>query len=123
MIRKRGGVLVLRGVAGIVNRHEAVLPPGGELIVGRSRSCGFSLRRCLPGEDMSLADREFLRVSRHHFRVAWSGPGLVEVEDLSRNGTFVDGRRVDRVQLRDLETKPAEIHMGGRDRFLLEWRD
>ncbi len=59
---------------------EHPLPPGAELVVGRSEGC-----------DVTIADGS---VSRLHARLVADGEG-VYVEDLgSANGTFVDGTRV-----------------------------
>ncbi len=67
---------------------EHPLPPGAELVVGRSDGC-----------DVTIADGS---VSRLHARLVGDGEG-VYVEDLgSANGTFVDGTRArGRVRLAD----------------------
>jgi len=62
-----------------------------EVVIGRSRKC-----------DVSISDR-FL--SRRHARLYRDGDGW-RIEDLgSRNGTFVNGRRVERPQL----IKPGDV--------------
>ncbi|NQT88015.1 FHA domain-containing protein, partial [bacterium] len=45
-----------------------------------------------------------------------------EVEDLSSNGTFVDGRRISRTVITDLRERSYELLLGTRERFRLEWR-
>lgn len=76
---------------------EHPLPPGAELIVGRSEGC-----------DVTIADGS---VSRLHARLVGDGEG-VYVEDLgSANGTFVDGTRArGRVRLADGQ----EVRVGQR---------
>lgn len=70
-------VLLMKG-GQVLSEHP--LPPGAELVVGRSEGC-----------DVTIADGS---VSRLHARLVADGEG-VYVEDLgSANGTFVDGSRV-----------------------------
>lgn len=73
-------------------RGVAALPPvelcAGSLLVGRD-----------PQADLRL---DVSGVSRKHARLSMASDGEVEVLDLgSRNGTFVNGRRVERASLRD----------------------
>ena len=46
----------------------------------------------------------------------------IELEDLSSNGTFVDGKRIDRLVITDVKETPHEILLGAGDAFRLEWR-
>ncbi len=87
-----GGLL-----AGVTHR----LAPGEALVIGRSRTCDLSLRKTTAfgsREDTPslLRSRQFNRVSRVHCEIAYKGRGEVEIRDLSRNGTLVDGMRVGR---------------------------
>ena len=77
------------------------LQPGATLVVGRSRSCQLSLRRCRgfvksDRQRELLASVGFQRVSRVHCEIAYLRDGRVEIRDLSRHGTLVDGRRLSR---------------------------
>jgi predicted component of type VI protein secretion system len=78
-------MLLMKG-GQVLSEHP--LPPGAELVVGRSEGC-----------EVTIADSS---VSRLHARLVADGEG-VYVEDLgSANGTFVDGSRVrGRVRLGD----------------------
>jgi pSer/pThr/pTyr-binding forkhead associated (FHA) protein len=91
-VRGHGGLL-----AGVSHR----LAPGETLVIGRSRSCDLSLRRTRvferrPDVKDVLASRQFNRVSRIHCEIEYMKDGHVQIRDLSRNGTFVDGVRVGR---------------------------
>jgi DNA-binding NtrC family response regulator len=51
-----------------------------------------------PGNDLVLGDRT---VSRHHFEVQWTDKGYLVVDLDSTNGTYLDGKRVERAFLHD----------------------
>ena len=59
--------------------------PRGEIVLGREEGCGVVLDD--PG------------ISRRHARIAWEEGRHVLYDLRSRNGTFVNGRRVDRAEL------------------------
>ncbi len=73
-------------------------------------------------EEKRKADRDFKTVSRKHVRITYREPGKIEIEDLSSNGTFLDGRRIERVEITDLRERPHELLLGTREKFLLEWK-
>lgn len=76
--------LVLRGLSGPTLGHGFAVRDG--MLLGRQNDCHVCI--------------ETLNVSRHHARVHVSPDG-VEVEDLgSANGTFINGKRVQRAPLR-----------------------
>jgi two-component system response regulator AtoC len=84
-------------------RREVDVAHSGELTVGRADDATLSI------------DDE--RVSRRHFSIAWRD-GALSVRDLgSRNGTFVNGRRVDaerRLRAGDIVTAgPVRVLVGG----------
>ena len=118
--------LVLVGMAGYVDGEEYSLDVGSTVVVGRSRSCDISLQRCKRWLALDDGERDaaqdFKTVSRKHARISCYDPESVEVEDLSSNGTFVDGERVDRVVLSDLRETGHELLLGTRETFRLEWR-
>jgi pSer/pThr/pTyr-binding forkhead associated (FHA) protein len=93
--------LEVTGHGGLLAGVRRLLDPGETLVIGRSRSCDLSLRKTSAfghrddGPDL-LRSREFNRVSRIHCELEYRGDGEVELRDLSRNGTFVDGVRVGR---------------------------
>lgn len=117
--------LVVRGIKGFLRGEEVVMKVGDTLIVGRSRSADLSLRkarRLLRRDDISevMGTEAFLSVSRRHVRIHYMHPGLIEIKDLSRNGTFVDGRKVDCVALTDLKARQHIVALGSVERLLLE---
>mgnify|MGYP001177146324 CR=1 FL=1 len=117
---------VLEGIDGLVNGESFPLEYGQTVIVGRSRSCEISLRRCPKWLDLSPADREkekdLKTVSRKHVRVSFYNANSIEIEDLSSNGTFVDGKRIDRLLISDIKEKEHDILLGTRERLKLIWR-
>lgn len=120
--------IILRGKHGFLEGEVMVLGLGQSVIVGRSRSAELSLkraRRFLARKDrMKLAKTErFLSVSRKHVRIHFLHPDLVEVEDLSKNGTLVDGRRIDRIGLTDIRTNAHEIRLGSVEHLSVEWHN
>jgi pSer/pThr/pTyr-binding forkhead associated (FHA) protein len=111
--------LWLRGVEGIGKDEKAKISLGESLDVGRSRHCGWSLKKCatylkdVDGEREAIRESvAFKSVSRRHCRVTYLAPDLVEVVNLSRNGTFVDGHRVDRIVLDDCRSASHRIQLG-----------
>lgn len=83
-----------------------VHPIPGEVILGRSNEASISV-----DDD---------RVSRRHTRIIVVGPEEVRVEDLgSKNGTWVNGRRVSSVELHNGDT----IQIGNDTVFQFSYRD
>jgi pSer/pThr/pTyr-binding forkhead associated (FHA) protein len=92
---------------------------GEAVTVGRSRRCTWSLKRTVPYLENRDGARErqeeslaFRSVSRRHCRITFLAPDLVEVENLSSNGTLVDGRAVDRLMLVDCRTRAHTLQLG-----------
>jgi len=118
---------VLCGLEGFVQGEEFSIPLGASVVIGRSRGCDISLRRCkawlaLDPDDQD-AEEDFKTVSRQHVRVGYDGADSVAIEDLSSNGTFVDGERIDQqVVISDLRERSHELLLGTREKFRLEWR-
>jgi pSer/pThr/pTyr-binding forkhead associated (FHA) protein len=118
--------LILKGVAGPGEGESVKVSLGETVTVGRSRRCEWSLKKT-PRFLMDVGgERERIRsslayrtVSRRHCRVAYVSPDVVEVTDLSTNGTTVDGRRVDRILLGDVRRRSHEIRLGVRGNVLV----
>jgi pSer/pThr/pTyr-binding forkhead associated (FHA) protein len=92
---------------------------GETVLAGRSRWCEWSLKRTPAYLKDENGTRQDLRaslswrsVSRRHCRITYLSPDMVDVENLSANGTLVDGHRVDRILLTDCRTKPHLIQLG-----------
>jgi len=118
--------ILLRGTRGFLEGEHLILKLGESCVVGRSRKADISLKRARKFREradwLKLAKTErFLSVSRRHLRIHFLHPDLVEIEDLSKNGTLVDGRRVDRIGLTDVRSTPHEIRVGSMEQIRLEW--
>ncbi len=92
--------LLVAGTGKMLTGVRRILRPGDSIVVGRSRSCDISLRRSRafqihPDPVRLLESDDFRRVSRVHCEIAFGEDGQVEIRDLSRNGTQVDGARVE----------------------------
>lgn len=105
----------LEGMSGLFMGEEARLLIGQAIVVGRSRLCGLSVaraRECLRMTKEALeAHRSYRKISRQHFKVAMVNAEMLEVEDLSTNGTVVDGFRVDRLLITDFASRRREIRI------------
>jgi pSer/pThr/pTyr-binding forkhead associated (FHA) protein len=117
---------ILVGTDGFVRGVEFPIDSGAGVTVGRSRSCELSLQRldawtALSPEEQSH-EKEFKSVSRKHVRISVHNDNTVEIEDLSSNGTFVDGKRIKRIVITDLPERSHEVLLGTRETFRLEWR-
>lgn len=117
---------ILIGMSGVVQGESYALNYGKSLVIGRSRTCDISIRNCKRWMDSEAAGQlppeSSKTVSRKHFKISYYNASSIEVEDLSSNGTFVDGKRIDRVVITDLKTRSHEIKMGAGETFQLEWR-
>jgi hypothetical protein len=92
---------------------------GESITCGRSRRCHWSLKRTVPYLEDRNGARErleaaiaFRSVSRRHCRISFLALDLVEVENLSSNGTLVDGHAVDRLMLTDCRTRAHVLQLG-----------
>ena len=107
---------VLVGISGIVRGENFPLEEGKATVIGRSRSCDISLRDCkrwVEAEDAGeLIEETSKTVSRKHLKISIHDPTSIELEDLSSNGTFVDGKRIDRLVITDAKETPHEIQLG-----------
>ncbi len=104
MIEARSGRPVLIALYG--PKQGTVYPLEGEVIIGRADNVSISIR------DDS--------VSRRHTRLINRGPESVVVEDLgSKNGTWVNGRRITSAELRNGDT----IQVGNEVVFHFVYRD
>ena len=118
--------LVLVGVAGIMEGELFALEYGKSVTIGRSRSCGISLRNAKRWDELEQAGRipeeTTKTVSRKHLKITFHNAASIELEDLSSNGTYLDGARIDRIVVTDVKDTSHEVKLGGGDVFRLEWR-
>ena len=111
--------LALRGTGKLGSGELLKLSMGETIVCGRSRHCDWSLKRApayLTGDDIiRKAIREslaFRSVSRRHVRIAYLASDMVDIENLSPNGTIVDGHQVDRIILKDCDAQSHTIQLG-----------
>jgi pSer/pThr/pTyr-binding forkhead associated (FHA) protein len=111
--------LSIRGLGRLAEGQLVKLNLGETIVLGRSRHCDWSLRRApsylmcdARGRAGIKQDLAFNSVSRRHARLSYVSPDTVEVENLSGNGTLVDGHLVDRIVLTDVRTKTHRIQLG-----------
>lgn len=117
---------VITGRAGLFLGEQAFIHLGQCIVVGRSRTCDVSVARA--GECLKLSKEalehhaSYRKISRRHFRVCLVSPEVLEVEDLSTNGTVVNGHRVHRVQIPTFgtEIKEVVIEFGEGENMLVE---
>jgi pSer/pThr/pTyr-binding forkhead associated (FHA) protein len=116
----------LVGISGHVEGEEMKLEYGKTIVVGRSRSADFSLRRMASVKAMSdderEADQDLRTVSGRHCEITMYNLGSIEVVNLSPNGTYVDERLVDKIILDDVAKKSHDIRIGTGEVFRLETR-
>jgi len=116
----------LRGVRGFLEGEERLLKRGDEIVVGRSRSADLSVRRAtkflerMDRNDLSCSEA-WRTVSRQHARIAYYRADHIVIEDLSANGTFVDGERIEgKLRISDLAETPHVIALGAVERLRIE---
>lgn len=117
--------LILRGLNGVVEGEIFPLDCGKTVVVGRSSKADISLKKCKRYQEMSAEARKkdtgFLRVSRQHLKIGFHDSQSVELEDKSKNGTFVDGIKIEKLVISDIKDRPREIALGPNIKFRLEW--
>jgi len=121
--------LKVRGHGGLLDGEFVKVPLLATVTLGRSKRCGFSLKRSAryllasgAARAEIRADLAFRSVSRHHCSVTFLSPDLVEIENHSPNGTFVDGRRVSKLRLDDVRFARHELRLGSHgDLFEVEY--
>jgi hypothetical protein len=109
----------VKGTGKLGDGQSLKLSVGESILCGRSRWCEWSLKktpRYLKDEEgareaarQSVAWRT---TSRRHCRLAYLAPDMIEIRNLSTNGTFVDGHRVDRLVLTDCRFQPHRLRLG-----------
>jgi pSer/pThr/pTyr-binding forkhead associated (FHA) protein len=111
--------LSVRGLGQLAEGQHVKISLGETIVVGRSRHCDWSLRRAptylkseANGRAAILSDLAFNSVSRKHARISYVAPDMVEVRNLSGNGTLVDGKLVDKIMLTDLRERGHRIQLG-----------
>ena len=119
-------MLVMIGIDGMVEGETFRVPTGSQVVVGRSRSCDISLRKCLKYLSLDPEERQrnkhFQTVSRQHLQVSVESPTHIELESLGANGTLLDTKPIEKITLTDLPERSHELVLGTKERMRLEWR-
>ena len=121
-----GEGLVLVGIAGVMEGELFPLEYGKSVTIGRSRSCDISLRNCKRWDELEQAgnipEETSKTVSRKHVKITFHNAASVEIDDVSSNGTYLDGNRIDRIVVTDVRETSHEVKLGGGDILRMEWR-
>jgi pSer/pThr/pTyr-binding forkhead associated (FHA) protein len=117
----------LVGTSGHIEGEQFKLEYGKTLVVGRSRSADFSLRRIAKVANMADDEREndqdLRTVSGKHFEITMYNVESIEVVNLSPNGTYVDGKLVDKIILTDVAENTHDIRIGSSEVFRLQLKE
>ena len=120
-------VPTLVGVGGHVKGEKLALDYGKAVVVGRSRSADWSLRRMAAWRDFSEEERQnnqaFLTVSGKHFQITMYNTASIEIVNLSSNGTLVDGNPVEKIIIDDVTRNAHDIRIGADEVFRLEMHE
>lgn len=121
----------LTGIAGFSRGKEFSVEEGGAAILGRSRSCSFRLDANDAPTEEATAKHPFkgtagkqehlLTVSAQHVRIEFPDSKTIYVEDLSKHGTFINGKKLQgRDQILGLNKGPIELRLGTNEAFRME---
>jgi pSer/pThr/pTyr-binding forkhead associated (FHA) protein len=116
---------LLEGRTGLFKGEHAQIHLGQGLVIGRSRSCDVSVARaqeCLRlSKDALEQHSSYRKISRKHFKVSLLSADVLEVEDLSTNGTLVNGYRIHRIQITSFTTdqKRVVVHFGDGEEIVI----
>jgi pSer/pThr/pTyr-binding forkhead associated (FHA) protein len=113
--------LVLSGIAGLVQGEEFEIELGESVVLGRSSKCDICLKYLC--EDAENQTTHFNTISREHVRISFHNPTSIEIEDLSSNGTFIDGQPISIHVISDAIINPHELQLGSQEKFLIELRE
>ncbi|MBX3460643.1 MAG: FHA domain-containing protein [Planctomycetes bacterium] len=120
----------LTGIAGFCKGSEFVIEEGGEVVIGRSRNAGLRIagpdHLSEPPSDKPFKghgdkEKHLLTVSGRHVKLTFQNAKAIFIEDLSKHGTFLDGKPVEgRDQIIGLKKGPIELRLGTNETFRME---
>ncbi len=120
-------IIRVTGIAGYCKGSEQTLEPGGELIIGRSRSAGLRIATTQqttsdkPFHGTGDKDKHFLTVSGQHVKLTFQDASHIYIQDLSKHGTWLEGIKIDgRDQISGLSKGPMELRLGTNETLRLE---
>ena len=113
---------VIVGRSGLFVGETSVVNLGQRVVVGRSRMCDLSVARtseCLRlGKEALEQHRSYRKISRKHLSICLLDHDRLEVEDLSTNGTAVNGYRVDKIVVSGLSRmRPVVVEFGDGEKL------
>lgn len=122
----------LTGIAGLSRGKEFNIEEGSSALIGRSRGCTFRLdaRQETPAaatpekplKGSAGMKEHLLTVSGKHLRIDFTSAKTIYIEDLSKHGTFLNGKRIEgRDQILGLHKGPMELKLGTNETFRLEF--
>lgn len=109
--------LVLQGVEGLVKGEEYNIELGESIVLGRSSKCDICLKYLC--EDEVTGQKHFNTISREHVRISFHNPTTIEIEDLSSNGTYIDGKQISSYIISDATIRAHHLQLGAKEKFLL----
>ncbi|HEY3320172.1 MAG TPA: FHA domain-containing protein [Planctomycetota bacterium] len=116
----------LIGIRGHFKGEVFPLEYGKTMVIGRSRTADFSIKRTERYRAQTPEERESDEaahtVSAKHFQITMYNLRSIEVKNLSPNGTRLDGQPVETVVLEDLSSRSHKIAFGLEEVFSLEMR-
>ena len=119
------GKLVIKGIYGAIQSLTFYIKEGQTVILGRSRSCDICLQSnstTQSGIDDDHTNKHLQTVSRRHLKIAFHTETSLELEDLSANGTLLDGEKITgKVVIDDITTESHTLLLGTREKILLQW--
>ncbi|MCC7509167.1 MAG: FHA domain-containing protein [Planctomycetes bacterium] len=118
------------GIAGFCKGTEFVVEEGGEATIGRSREASLRIigpdhlsepPAEKPFKGHGDKEKHLLTVSGKHVKISFADAKHIFIEDLSKHGTFLDGKALDgRDQLIGLKKGPIELRLGTNETFRME---
>lgn len=118
--------LILEGKEGLLQGERFAVRYGCAVVIGRSRDCDLCLRTLPRYQTLTAEEKErdkaFLSVSRRHLRITLVNSGYVEIENLGRFGTQLDGQPLlEKKVVTDVREKRHTLRLGTRETFELQW--
>lgn len=116
--------ILIQGVRGLAKGEKFRLQEGQTIVIGRSRKCDFSLRRSFAYLRLTPQERSqqknFQAISRQHCRISFINKSTLEIEDISRHGTQVNGKEIRRVIITDIDRKTYHLLLGKTEELSLQ---
>jgi len=122
----RVGSLKLIGIGGLVKGEQFTIEVGQTIVIGRSSECDICLKNVPAAWDMGKrgesVEEHFRTVSRKHVRIYFHAVDNIEIADMSSNGVFLNGKRIEgKARITDITSTPHELRLGSIETFLMDW--